>query len=253
MLLKPADIYRRVEEYNAGKAVVRRKPADYSRRVEEYQADRPGLPRYAGLTTLDVSKNTMLETLWCYDNQLTTLDVSKNTKLTELYCIFNQLTTLDVSKNTKLTELYCYGNQLTDVALQSLVNSLPTTTDGDFRPLSSVEDETNALMSKAQVAQAKAKGWDTYYYNDDSGQWGKWELYPGIDGITIDATTFPDEAFRNYVSTKIDNGDGMLVDSERDAVTEITIEFKGVSSMEGIGYFPNLSKLSCTEQQAYIS
>ena len=197
------------------------------------------------LTTLDVSKNTKLTELWCYDNQLTTLDVSKNTMLERLWCYDNQLTTLDVSKNTKLTELYCYGNQLTDVALQSLVNSLPTTTDGDFRPLSSVEDETNALMSKAQVAQAKAKGWNTYYYNDDSGQWELWELYPGIDGITIDATTFPDEAFRNYVSTKIDNGDGMLVDSERDAVTEITIEFKGVSSMEGIGYFPNLSKLSC--------
>ena len=218
------------------------------------------------LTTLDVSKNTMLETLVCYYNQLTSLDVSKNTKLTALNCEDNQLTSLDLSNNTeltflrcslnqltsldlsnitKLTELYCYGNQLTDVALQSLVNSLPTTTDGDFRPLSSVEDETNALMSKAQVAQAKAKGWNTYYYNDDSGQWELWELYPGIDGITIDATTFPDEAFRNYVSTKIDNGDGMLVDSERDAVTEITIEFKGVSSMEGIGYFPNLSKLSC--------
>ena len=182
------------------------------------------------LTTLDVSKNTMLERLWCYDNQLTTLDVSKNTMLERLWCYDNQLTTLDVSKNTKLTELYCYGNQLTDVALQSLVNSLPTTTDGDFRPLSSVEDETNALMSKAQVAQAKAKGWNTYYYNDDSGQ----------------CTTFPDEVFRSFVSTNYDtNSNGKLEASECDAVTEITIEFKGVSSMEGIGYFPNLSKLSC--------
>ena len=198
------------------------------------------------LTSLDVTKNTKLKYLYCEDNQLTTLDVSKNPQLESLTCSNNQLTSLNVSKNTALRKLTCNNNQLTDVALQSLVNSLPTTTDGDFKPLSSVEYETNALMSKAQVAQAKAKGWDTYYYNDDSGQWGEWELYPGIDGITIDATTFPDAAFRNYVSTKIDNGDGMLVDSERDAVTEITIEFKDVSSMEGIGYFPNLSKLSCT-------
>ena len=68
---------------------------------------------YHQLTTLDVSKNTALTTLECYDNQLTTLDVSKNTALTTLRCYENQLTTLDVSKNTSLTTLNCGYNQLT--------------------------------------------------------------------------------------------------------------------------------------------
>ena len=64
------------------------------------------------LTSLDVSKNTMLIRLDCGYNQLTSLDVSRNTALTELLCNRNQLTNLDISKNTALTELYCGGNQL---------------------------------------------------------------------------------------------------------------------------------------------
>ncbi|MDE7368898.1 MAG: leucine-rich repeat domain-containing protein [Muribaculaceae bacterium] len=68
---------------------------------------------YHQLTTLDVSKNTALTTLECYENQLTTLDVSKNTSLTTLNCGYNQLTTLDVSGCPALTELRCQNNQLT--------------------------------------------------------------------------------------------------------------------------------------------
>ena len=69
------------------------------------------------LTSLDVSKNTALEILFCSDNQLTSLDVSKNTALTSLSCSENQLTSLDVSKNTSLTDLECFNNQLTSLDL----------------------------------------------------------------------------------------------------------------------------------------
>ncbi len=65
------------------------------------------------LTTLDVSKNTLLTNLGCSSNKLTDLDISKNTALTMLSCTTNQLTTLDVSKNTKLEILYCSINPLT--------------------------------------------------------------------------------------------------------------------------------------------
>jgi Leucine-rich repeat (LRR) protein len=64
------------------------------------------------LTHLNVSQNTALKTLWCNGNQLTNLDVSKNTALTELYCYRNRLMSLDVSKNTALTWLNCYQNDL---------------------------------------------------------------------------------------------------------------------------------------------
>ena len=78
------------------------------------------------LTSLDVSKNTVLEDLRCDRNQLTSLDVSKNTALTYLACYNNQLTSLDVSKNTALTGLRCDGNQLTslDVSKNTALTSL---------------------------------------------------------------------------------------------------------------------------------
>ena len=67
------------------------------------------------LTNLDVNKNTVLKNLWCYNNQLTNLDVSKNIVLTDLRCFKNQLTSLDVSKNIALTSLFCDNNQLTNL------------------------------------------------------------------------------------------------------------------------------------------
>jgi Leucine-rich repeat (LRR) protein len=69
------------------------------------------------LTTLDVSANTALQSLYCDSNQLTNLDVSANTALQSLSCDSNQLTTLGVSANTALQSLSCYSNQLTSLDL----------------------------------------------------------------------------------------------------------------------------------------
>jgi hypothetical protein len=57
-------------------------------------------------------------------NQLTSLDVSQNTALIDLGCYNNQLTSLDVSQNTALTFLncawlMCYSNQLTNLNIQN--------------------------------------------------------------------------------------------------------------------------------------
>ena len=65
------------------------------------------------LITFDVSNCTELIGLMCGDNQLATLDLSNNTKLEYLSCGHNQLTTLDLSNNTKLEYLSCENNQLT--------------------------------------------------------------------------------------------------------------------------------------------
>ncbi|MEF9942274.1 MAG: LPXTG cell wall anchor domain-containing protein [Lachnospiraceae bacterium] len=67
------------------------------------------------LTSLDVSNNPKLESLDCSYNQLTNLDVTKNTALTNLSCTRNQLTSLDVSNNTSLFGLNCSENQLTSL------------------------------------------------------------------------------------------------------------------------------------------
>ena len=67
------------------------------------------------LTSLDVSKNTVLQELVCWENQLTSLDVSQNTELQELECFENKLTSLDVSQNPALQKLDCWDNRLTSL------------------------------------------------------------------------------------------------------------------------------------------
>ena len=67
------------------------------------------------LTSLDVSKNTVLQELVCWENQLTSLDVSQNTALQELACFENKLTSLDVSQNPALQKLNCFDNRLKEL------------------------------------------------------------------------------------------------------------------------------------------
>ena len=84
------------------------------------------------LKSLDVSKNTKLETLQCGDNAnlatlnvksvktlknlqcygtgITVLDVSENKALIHLSCHSTKIKILDVSKNTVLSSLYCHSN-----------------------------------------------------------------------------------------------------------------------------------------------
>ena len=65
--------------------------------------------------TLDASKWTELEYLWCYNNQLTSLNLTANAKLQRLNCSHNQLSKLDVCAIVELWELSCSYNQLTEL------------------------------------------------------------------------------------------------------------------------------------------
>ena len=84
------------------------------------------------LTKLNVSKNTKLTDLHCYKNQLTELNVSNNILLTDLKCYENQITVLDVSKNTALTDLWCHINQLTklDVSKNTVLEKFDCSQNG---------------------------------------------------------------------------------------------------------------------------
>ena len=78
------------------------------------------------ITTLDVSENIKLSKLACHSNQLTSLDVSKNIALKDLHCPHNKLASLDVSNNPNLIRLSCSDNQLTslDVSKNTLLEEL---------------------------------------------------------------------------------------------------------------------------------
>ena len=85
-------------------------------------------------------------------------------------------------------------------------------------------------------------------------------LAEGPEYVEIDATNFPDEAFRNYLlnenlyltSIKIDQDrDGKLSEAERNAVDTIKVtdgyNGKKLTSLKGIESFPNLRYLYCDE------
>ncbi len=74
--------------------------------------------------------------------------------------------------------------------------------------------------------------------------------------IPIDTEHFPDETFRHYVSEYLDTltwneeeelsgKDGMLSQSEMEAVTQIDVTGMGIKTLEGIGSFTSLTTLLC--------
>ncbi|WP_405299659.1 hypothetical protein [Kordia sp.] len=73
------------------------------------------------LTSLDVSNNIVLSTLWCNSSNLSNLNLSFNTVLTDLRCSANNLTSLDLSNKTALTDLRCGVNNLTTLDLSNNV------------------------------------------------------------------------------------------------------------------------------------
>lgn len=66
-----------------------------------------------GLTSLDISHCSELETLEIRQGTLTTLDLSHNAMLNSLFCPELHLEQLDLSNNPLLTFLECSGNLLT--------------------------------------------------------------------------------------------------------------------------------------------
>ena len=75
-----------------------------------------------GLTKIDVSKLTKLETLRCERNALTELNVTGLSNLQVLSCSQNQLTSLDLTGLTNLRTLSCSQNQLSELNLTGLTS-----------------------------------------------------------------------------------------------------------------------------------
>ena len=195
------------------------------------------------LTTLDLSKNTKLKTLDCSNNyEMTVLDVSANTALQTLRCNNNQLTTLDVSKNTALTELYCYCNSIRDEGMQTLISSLHQN-GGTLCAYATTNDQNE--MTTTHVADAKTKKWQVKAWDGSNSV-----DYAGIFAVYINATNFPDAAFREYVKDFDANPtNGYLTEVEIDGVTDITVPLMDITSLKGIEHFTELLYLDCNSNK----
>ncbi len=78
--------------------------------------------RYNNLTTLDLSNNVMLDTLYAEYNQLTTLQLGNNPHLKLLLCTENNIQSLDVTQLTGLIELGCDQNEIDSLDLSNAPN-----------------------------------------------------------------------------------------------------------------------------------
>ncbi len=194
------------------------------------------------MITLDVSKNTKLNLLYCGENQLTainlpqslsqlacsgnllsTLDVSKCICLSVLDCSDNQLNSLDVSKNFMLQLLDCSVNRINGINMDALIAGLSKVLSENgkyFRAINLDSSYEHNVVTKAQVAAAKEKGWTTTYYYDIEQQ--KWYEYEGSDSEffpvgfgriisianEIDENTNLDGSIVGNVYYSISSGDG---------------------------------------------
>lgn len=79
-----------------------------------------GQNNLAASSSLPLTYNTELKTLYCNDNQLPAIDVSKNTKLQYLQCANNQIAgTLNLTNNSNMRTLYCHQNQISALTVSN--------------------------------------------------------------------------------------------------------------------------------------
>ena len=93
------------------------------------------------LTTVDLSQNTLLNTLYCFGNNITTIDLSSLADLEILEIFGNNLTSLDVSNNPNLIRLTCSSNDL--VTLDINQNPLLDTLNASNNELTSIDISQN--------------------------------------------------------------------------------------------------------------
>lgn len=75
-------------------------------------------------------------------------------------------------------------------------------------------------------------------------------VYAAEGDVAIDATNFPDEAFRQYIINRFDvNQDGVLSSTEINNITSIYLIDKGITSLKGIEHFGNLKSLQCNRNK----
>ena len=214
---------------------------------------------------LVIAYNKNLKELKCGYNQLEKLSVKENTLLEKLYCNNNKLTYLDLKSNPKLTA----GNvNVNENAVPIQVGALTRTFYLKYLPVGYRSSRTSNWRNcnlNGDVLKVDPDAWEVLYDFDCGNGITKTfaltvEWVP--DGVKIDETNFPDEAFRNYLrnakfyesTVKFDkDGNGVFSEEERNDITSISL-FNGyneqkVASLKGIEHFPNLKLLSCINNE----
>lgn len=100
---------------------------------------------YNELTQLILPDTPTLTALYCYNNQLTSLDISKQINLMSLYLSANLLSQIELSSNTKLKELYCDENKLTELNIAYCIELTTLACYGN--QMSMLDISNNAMLN----------------------------------------------------------------------------------------------------------
>lgn len=121
-----------------------------------------------------------LEWLRCDGNSLTTLDVSKNLSLQSLWCHNNRIVKLVLPNSSTLKTVLCSRNRISGSAMDELISNLPDNWTSEEHNIAVVDysknDEEN-ICTNSQVTQIKNKGWSPQYLetSDNSLSGGDYE------------------------------------------------------------------------------
>ncbi|MEP5341403.1 MAG: T9SS type A sorting domain-containing protein [Algibacter sp.] len=184
------------------------------------------------LTSIDISNNTVLETLFVSLNNLTTLDVSSNLVLERLSLFSNSLTSLDISTNSVLTSLIVPQNNLTSLNVAN----------GNNSNFSNFEANNNPNLTCIQVDDVAYS--TTNWTNIDAQTSFGTNCTPCVVSI-------PDANFKNYLvgNTAINtNGDTEIQCAEATAFTGgVYCINLSISDLTGIEAFTSITELYCND------
>lgn len=222
------------------------------------------------LTSLDVSKNTLLEELYIEDNSLTELDLLENTELLKLDCSGtsgNAITSLGIYYNTKLTELDCSDNDLKFLDLSNnnkLVDLDCSGNDIQFSLDVSNKDTqftTFDATGNTDLTCIQVDADDLTHMNDN--------LSAGKD-VTASYSTncteiwIPDANFETYLETHDANGnsvvegdsssmgngtdgDHIILKERVNTVLSLDIHNEEISNIQGIEQFEAMTSFDCSD------
>lgn len=190
------------------------------------------------LTSLDISSNTSLKTLYSHENKLSSLnlhgatalkvigasnnqieslDTSTNINLLELDCSDNKLTSIDVGSNTNLKSFSCFNNQITSLNISSnksltslwvsdnklvylnLANG--KNVNGDSTPgLNFVDAKNNPDLSCIQIDSGFTPGYG--WHKDSTANWSS-EPCPTTSTSDLEKDNFSIKVYPNPTSKQI--------------------------------------------------
>ncbi len=185
---------------------------------------------FGNFTSINLSKNTALESFNCQQNQIEQLDLSHNLLLKDLNCSQNQIKSLDLSAHKALTTLKVNNNKLVSLNLKNGKNNLLLKANIDLT--------INPTLSCISVD-------DVDYSNVNwAGKKDNTAFYSPINCNAI--TLIPDPKFEDKLiglGIDTDGKNGLIATASAAAVTTLNVAYSSISDLTGIQAFTSLTGL----------